>query len=70
MTTRTLILGGGFGGIAASVELKRLLGDGHEVVLVDRKPEFTMGLRKLWGLVGHGSTAEGSGRGHCSSRMG
>lgn len=60
MTTRTLILGGGFGGIAASVELKRLLGDGHEVVLVDRKPEFTMGLRKLWGLVGHGTTAEGS----------
>ena len=58
--TRTLILGGGFGGIAASVELKRLLGDDHEVVLVDRKPEFTMGLRKLWALVGHGTIAEGS----------
>jgi sulfide:quinone oxidoreductase len=60
MTTRTLILGGGFGGMAASVELKRLLGDDHEVVLVDRTPEFTMGLRKLWGLVGHGTIAEGS----------
>ena len=60
MTTRTLVLGGGFGGIAAAVELKRLLGDDHEVVLVDRKPEFTMGLRKLWGLVGHGTIAEGS----------
>lgn len=58
--TRTLILGGGFGGIAASLELKRLLGDEHEVILVDRKPEFTMGLRKLWGLVGHGTIAEGS----------
>ena len=58
--TRTLVLGGGFGGIAASVELKRLLGDEHEVVLVDRKPEFTMGLRKLWALVGHGTIAEGS----------
>ena len=46
--------------IAASVELKRLLGDDHEVVLVDRKPEFTMGLRKLWALVGHGTLAEGS----------
>jgi sulfide:quinone oxidoreductase len=60
VSRRTLVLGGGFGGIAASVELKRLLGDDHEVVLVDRKPEFTMGLRKLWGLVGHGTIAEGS----------
>ena len=60
MSARTLVLGGGFGGIAASVELKRLLGDDHEVVLVDRKPAFTMGLRKLWELVGHGTIAEGS----------
>lgn len=60
MSARTLVLGGGFGGIAASVELKRLLGDDHEVVLVDRKPAFTMGLRKLWQLVGHGTIAEGS----------
>jgi sulfide:quinone oxidoreductase len=60
VSARTLVLGGGFGGIAASVELKRLLGDDHEVVLVDRKPEFTMGLRKLWELVGHGTIAEGS----------
>ena len=58
--TRTLVLGGGFGGISASIELKRLLGDDHEVVLVDRKPDFTMGLRKLWGLVGNGTIAEGS----------
>ena len=57
---RTLVLGGGFGGIAAAVELNRLLGDDHEVVLVDRKPEFTMGLRKLWELVGLGTIAEGS----------
>ena len=60
MSARTLILGGGFGGIAAGVELRRLLGDEHEVVLVDRKPEFAMGLRKLWELVGHGTIAEGS----------
>ena len=37
-----------------------LLGDDHEVVLVDRKPEFAMGLRKLWELVGIGTIAEGS----------
>jgi len=57
---RTLVLGGGFGGIAAALELKSLLGDDHEVVLVDRKPEFAMGLRKLWELVGIGTIAEGS----------
>jgi len=60
MSGRTLILGGGFGGIGAAVELRSLLGDDHEVVLVDRKPEFVMGLRKLWELVGIGTVAEGS----------
>lgn len=60
MSARTLILGGGFGGIATAVELRRLLGAEHEIVLVDRKPQFAMGLRKLWELVGHGSIAEGS----------
>ncbi|MCS7006888.1 MAG: FAD-dependent oxidoreductase [Thermoleophilia bacterium] len=57
---RTLILGGGFGGIAAATELKRLLGDEHEVVLVDRAESFAMGLRKLWELVGQATIAEGS----------
>src|SRR4029078_8371406 len=58
--TRTLVLGGGFGGIAASIELKRLLRDDHAGVLGDRRPGFTMALRKLWGLVGQGTIAEGS----------
>ncbi len=60
MSTRTLVLGGGFGGLAAAVELKGLLGGDHDVVLVDSKPAFTMGLRKLWDLVGHGTITEGS----------
>ena len=60
MSARTLVLGGGFGGIATAVELRRLLGDDHGIVLVDRKPEFAMGLRKLWELVGHGAIADGS----------
>lgn len=58
--SRTLVLGGGFGGIAAATELKARLGEEHEVVLVDRRPRFTMGLRKLWELVGIGTIADGS----------
>jgi sulfide:quinone oxidoreductase len=58
--SRTVILGAGFGGIAAATELRRALGDGHEVVLVDRREQFSMGLRKLWQLVGVGTIAEGS----------
>lgn len=57
---RTLVLGGGFGGITVATELKRLLGDRHEVMLVDRSEHFSMGLRKLWELVGHATIAEGS----------
>jgi sulfide:quinone oxidoreductase len=60
VSARTLILGGGFGGIATAVELRRLLGGDHELVLVDRAPQFAMGLRKLWELVGRGSIADGS----------
>jgi sulfide:quinone oxidoreductase len=58
--TRTLILGGGFGGITVATELRRHLGDDHEIVLVDRREQFAMGLRKLWALVGIGSYEEGS----------
>jgi sulfide:quinone oxidoreductase len=58
MSARTLILGGGFGGIAAGVELRRLEPE-HEVVIIDRKPSFAMGLRKLWELVGHAPVADG-----------
>jgi sulfide:quinone oxidoreductase len=70
MRGRTLILGGGFGGIAAAVELRSLLGGDHEVVLVDRKPEFAMGLRKLWELVGIATVAEGSRARSLLSRLG
>ena len=48
---RTLILGGGFGGIATAVAMRRLAPE-DEVVLVDRRSTFTMGLRKNWGIVG------------------
>lgn len=57
---QTLILGAGFGGLTVATELRRRLGSEHEIVVVDRRPDFLMGLRKLWALVGLGSLEEGS----------
>jgi sulfide:quinone oxidoreductase len=48
----TLILGGGFGGIAAANELRGLLPARHEVVLVDRSPSFHVGAGKTWVMLG------------------
>ena len=56
---RTLILGGGFGGIATGITLRELAPE-HEVVVIDASDSFSMGLRKLWELVGIGTIAEGS----------
>jgi sulfide:quinone oxidoreductase len=56
---RVLILGGGFGGVSTAHNLKRLLGDGADVVLVDRKTHFAMGFRKTSAIVGAAPLAEG-----------
>ena len=56
---RVLILGGGFGGIAAAHRLKQRLGDQVEVILVDRRPFFMVGFRKSWALVGESTLEEG-----------
>ena len=56
----SVILGAGFGGIAVATELRRRLGDDHETVLIDADEECSMGLRKLWALVGMGTIAQGS----------
>lgn len=56
---RTVIAGAGFGGLSTGTELRRLLGDGHEVLLIDRREHFLPGLRKLWALVGLGTLEEG-----------
>src|SRR5262245_41330342 len=56
---RVLILGGGFGGIAAAHRLKQKLGDDVEVILVDRRPYFMVGFRKSWALVGESPLERG-----------
>ena len=60
VVARTLILGGGFGGIAAATALSARTGDDHEIVLVDAAEDFSMGLRKLWDVFGIGTIEEGS----------
>jgi sulfide:quinone oxidoreductase len=57
---RIVILGGGFGGISAALDLRHTLPSEHSVTLVDRSGSFMMGLRKLWILTGRGTRQEGT----------
>src|SRR5712691_11477905 len=59
---RVLILGGGFGGISTAVALRARLDPADQIVHVDRRPSFVMGLRKNWVLAGESSLAEGTRR--------
>lgn len=59
---RVLILGGGFGGLAAATRLRQRLPEGYEVLLVDRQPRFMAGLRKSWALVGAAEFGPGERR--------
>ena len=52
MGRRILILGAGFGGLAAATELRKGLGQDHRIIVVDRKRSFMMGFVKLWILDG------------------
>lgn len=47
-----VVLGGGFGGIAAARRLRERLGERARVTLVDRRSHFVMGLRLLWAAAG------------------
>jgi sulfide:quinone oxidoreductase len=58
-THRVLILGGGFGGIAAAVALRGQLDPADEIVLVERRTTFVMGLRKNWAVLDQNALGEG-----------
>ncbi len=49
---RVLILGGGFGGLAAATELRSTLASGDEIMVVSASDRFFMGFAKLWDLAG------------------
>ncbi|MGH3441927.1 MAG: NAD(P)/FAD-dependent oxidoreductase [Nitriliruptorales bacterium] len=55
-----LILGGGFGGLAAADTLRGLLDDGDSITLVGRSDHFYMGFAKLWDLGGMRPLDEGT----------
>ncbi len=57
---RALILGAGFGGIATAVALRDQLPPSDEVVLIDRRDDFGMGLRKIWAILGISPIAYGT----------
>ena len=48
----TLILGGGFGGIASATTLRRLLPPEHQITVVERNPAFHVGAGKTWVMLG------------------
>ena len=49
---RTVVLGGGVGGLVAAHELRRRLPTSHRVVLVDRSADHTYQPSLLWEIVG------------------
>jgi len=61
MGKNILVLGGGFGGLAAAHTLRKELGSEHKITVVDQQQLFFMGLTKLWVLDGTRAVGEGPG---------
>ncbi len=57
---QVLVLGGGFGGLAAAHRLREALPEDAEVVVLDRHDGFAMGFAKLWDLSGQRPLGEGT----------
>ena len=60
MMARILVLGGGFGGLAAAHELRQALPADDEVTLVASRDHFYVGFAKLWDLVGARALEDGT----------
>jgi sulfide:quinone oxidoreductase len=52
MATKTLILGGGVGGIVTANTLRALLPKDHEITVVERRKTFNIGAAKTWVMLG------------------
>lgn len=48
----TVVLGGGFGGLATANTLRQLLPAEHEIVVIDVSPRFYVGAGKTWLMLG------------------
>ena len=57
-----LVLGGGFGGLAAAHELRRQLPAEHHITVLAADDRFIVGFAKLWDLTGTRPLEEGTGR--------
>ena len=57
---RVLILGAGFGGLAAASELRSILPSDDEIIVVSASEQFFMGFAKLWDLAGFRPLVEGT----------
>ncbi|MSU24889.1 MAG: NAD(P)/FAD-dependent oxidoreductase [Opitutus sp.] len=53
-----LILGGGFGGIAAANTLRRVLPRDNTITVLDRTPRFLVGAGKTWVMLGERTVEE------------
>jgi sulfide:quinone oxidoreductase len=58
MSTTTLILGGGVGGIVTAVALRSQLPSPHRIVLVTRHSEYFLGTSKTWVMLGERTRAQ------------
>jgi sulfide:quinone oxidoreductase len=52
MATKTVILGGGVGGVVTANTLRGLLPREHEIVVIERNPIFHLGATKTWVMLG------------------
>lgn len=57
--SRVLILGAGFGGVAAAHTIQANAGPDIEVLIIDRRASFAVGFRKSWGLLNPAHYHEG-----------